>query len=77
MDFESTIGGVIKKGLAKEKKSFRYLLFPIFISGVEGMTGERYDESTWFRAKQILKKVFWDLDWLLIVRPFIGFHLKK
>lgn len=71
VDFESTIGAVIKKSLYKEIDSFYYLRNPFIISGVEGFYGKRYKDDFIFRIKAYVKSFMWYLDWHLLVKPSI------
>lgn len=77
VDFESTIGAVIRKGMIKDMSSFRYLCFPIFVKGIEGYHGTTYDDSFIFRLKLIAKKTIKDLYWWFFVNPTLKSRLKK
>lgn len=70
VDFESTIGAVIHRGMMKDRRSFRFLLFPIFVKGIEGYRGTAYNHSFLYKIKLSLKKIVWVIDWHLIVCPF-------
>lgn len=73
VDFESTIGAVIRKGMENNKK-FRFLLFPIFVKGIEGYQGKEYNHSMRNKIKQTIKTCVWNIDWYFVVCPFWKKH---
>lgn len=71
VDFESTIGAVIKESFIADKSTFKYLWFPIYIEGIEGYKGIQYRGDLYTRLILACKKLVHLIDWYFVVLPSI------
>lgn len=75
VDIESAIAGVIKEELQKDLKSFKFLHYPMLISGVSGYYGTDLEtKSTMKLIQKYIKHLLRVLDWYLLVMPKIKRH---
>ena len=77
VDIESAIAGVIKEELQKDLKSFKFLHYPILVSGISGYKGTDMEiHNTMKLILKYIKHLLRVLDWYLLIMPKIKKHPK-
>ena len=75
VDIESAIAGVIKEELQKDLNSFKFLHYPILVSGISGYKGTDMEiHNTMKLIIKYIKHILRVLDWYLLVTPKIKKH---